>query len=51
MEKVESDYLFAIVLFDTIMHSVSTPMKFKRSRFIGELGNRSRHLSVIIFLL
>ena len=42
MEKVETVYcLVAVVLFDTIMHSVSTPMKFERSRLFGQRSHVS----------
>ena len=42
MEKVEKvQFLAAVVLFDTIMHSNSTTMKVWRSRSFGDLGQRS----------
>ena len=39
MEKVEKVHFFvAIELFDTIVHSNSTTIKFWRSRSFGDLG-------------
>ena len=47
VEKVH--FLVAVVLFDTVMNSISTPMKFCRSRLFGELGQRS-HVSCLSLL-
>ena len=41
MKKVEKGFDVAIVLLDTKMNLISTPIKLNRSRLFGELGQRS----------
>ena len=45
-KSLKRAFLVAVVLFDTIMHSNSTTVKFWRSRSFDDLGKRS-HVSCL----